>query len=212
MVSVAIYEGIKIPIGKLSLLGDLEIPNGSSSLVLFSHGSGSSRVSARNQAVARELRHQGIGTFLFDLLAKEEDMGSAGSDVELLTKRLLHVTSWVLSHNYSQHLSIGYCGSGIGAASALNVAAMLGKRIKAVVSRGGRPDLAMTMLPDVTAATLLAGELDIKVIEKNELALEKLKGPKKLTIIPGASHLFDERGKLGSVATLAAEWFDKYLR
>jgi putative phosphoribosyl transferase len=212
MVSLAIYEGIKIPAGKSSLAGELEIPHGSTSLVLFSHGSGSSRLSPRNQAVAQSLRDHGIGTFLFDLLTREEDNRHVRFDIDLLTTRLLLVTDWLRKHSYASKLNLGYFGASTGAASALNAAAKLGKEIKAVVSRGGRPDLAMSSLHDVHAATLLiVGELDEDVLDLNEIAFDKLNRPKKLVVIPGATHLFEEKGKLERVAELASQWFDKYL-
>src|SRR5688572_14985866 len=129
MVSLAIYEGIKIPVGNSSLIGELEIPHGSTSLVLFSHGSGSSRLSPRNQAVAHSLRDHGIGTFLFDLLTRQEDKGNVRFDIDLLTTRLLLVTDWLRKHSYASKLNIGYFGASTGAASALNAAAKLGKAI-----------------------------------------------------------------------------------
>lgn len=212
MVSTAIYEEIKIPGGHFSLPGELEIPQNSSSLVLFSHGSGSSRLSPRNQSVAKNLRKNGIGTFLFDLLAPEEDSVRTRFDIGLLTERLLFVTNWILKQRYSKGLNIGFFGASTGAASALNAAAKLGQKLQAVVSRGGRPDLAMSLLPEVKAATLLiVGSLDHQVLELNQQAFVNLNKPKKLVVIPGAGHLFEEPGKLEEVADQAAKWFSKYL-
>lgn len=210
--TTTVSEEIKIHGEGFVLPGELEIPQGSSSLVLFSHGSGSSRLSPRNQLVAGNLRENGIGTFLFDLLGMREDNIRARFDISLLTGRLLFVTNWILKQRYSKDLNIGYFGASTGAASALNAAAKMGQRIKAVVSRGGRPDLAMDMLPRVKAATLLlVGSLDTDVLELNRNAFEQLNNPKDLKVIPGASHLFEEPGKLEEVAKHASNWFSKYL-
>jgi putative phosphoribosyl transferase len=212
MVQTALYEEITIPGGYFNLPGELEIPENCSSLVLFSHGSGSSRLSPRNQLVAKSLRESGIGTFLFDLLAPEEDSVQARFDIDILTERLIFVTDWIIKREYGRNLSFGYFGASTGAASALNAAAKSGQKIKAVVSRGGRPDLAMQLLPQVKAATLLiVGSLDTEVLELNRQAYEKLNDPKELIIVPGATHLFEERGKLEEVAKHASGWFSKYL-
>jgi putative phosphoribosyl transferase len=208
----AVSEEIKVHGEGYVLPGELEIPQGSSSLVLFSHGSGSSRLSTRNQFVAGNLRENGIGTFLFDLLGAREDNVQARFNISLLTERLLFVTDWILKQRYTKDFTIGYFGASTGAASALNAAAKMGPRIKAVVSRGGRPDLAMPMLPRVKAATLLLiGGLDTDVLELNRKAFERLNNPKELKVIPGASHLFEEPGKLEEVAIQASNWFSKYL-
>jgi putative phosphoribosyl transferase len=212
MTTTAINEEIKVYGDGFVLPGELEIPQGSSSLVLFSHGSGSSRLSPRNQFVAANLRENGIGTFLFDLLGATEDSVQARFDISLLTERLLFVTEWILNQHYSKELNIGYFGASTGAASALNAAAGMGRRIKAVVSRGGRPDLAMPLLSKVKAATLLlVGALDTDVLELNRRAFERLNASKEFKVIPGASHLFEEPGKLEEVADQASNWFSKYL-
>jgi putative phosphoribosyl transferase len=213
MIATGIHDEIKVHGQGFILPGELEIPGGSTSLVLFSHGSGSSRLSPRNQLVAGSLRENGIGTFLFDLLNAREDNVQARFDISLLTERLLSVTEWTLKQRYTKDLNIGYFGASTGAASALNAAAKMGHRIKAVVSRGGRPDLAMPMLAKVKAPTLfLIGSLDSDVIELNRQAFERLKCTKELKIIPGASHLFEEPGKLEEVAEEASNWFVRYLR
>lgn len=212
MVSTAVYEEIRVQGENFILPGELEIPEGSASLVLFSHGSGSSRLSPRNQFVAKKLRSNGIGTFLFDLLSSGEDSFKARFDIPLLTERLEFVTDWIIRQRYSKGLNMGYFGASTGAASALNAAVKLGGRIKAVVSRGGRPDLAMPRLPEVHAATLLlVGGLDTDVLQLNRQAFEKLTGPKDIKVIAGASHLFEEPGKLEEVAALASDWFIRYL-
>jgi putative phosphoribosyl transferase len=212
MVTTAVFEKIKVHGENFVLPAELEIPEGSSSLVLFSHGSGSSRLSPRNQFVAKSLRENGIGTFLFDLLGVGEDNIRTRFNITLLTDRLIFVTKWISKQHYAKELNIGYFGASTGAASALNAAAKLNDQIKAVVSRGGRPDLAMPMLAKVKSATLLiVGGLDTDVLELNREAFEKLNGPKELTVIPGASHLFEEEGKLEAVAYQAANWFSKYL-
>jgi putative phosphoribosyl transferase len=211
MIETHVHEEISIPAGQFNLPGELEIPQNSSSLVLFSHGSGSSRLSPRNQLVARKLRENGIGTFLFDLLAIEEDRVEARFDIALLTKRLLFISHWLLNQPYTKEMNLAYFGASTGAASAMNAAAKMGSGVKAVVSRGGRPDLAMASLPEVKAATLLiVGSLDYEVIELNQQAFEKLNDPKELIIIPGASHLFEEPGKLEEVAGHASKWFSRW--
>lgn len=146
------------------------------------------------------------------MLAPEEDSVRTRFDIGLLTERLLFVTNWILKQRYSKGLNIGFFGASTGAASALNAAAKLGQKLQAVVSRGGRPDLAMSLLPEVKAATLLiVGSLDHQVLELNQQAFVNLNKPKKLVVIPGAGHLFEEPGKLEEVADQAAKWFSKYL-
>lgn len=212
MVTTSIDEQVRIYGADVVLPGDLKIPRGASSLVLFSHGSGSSRHSPRNQLVAQALQRKGIGTLLFDLLAVNEDSMSTRFDIPLLTARLLLATIWISGQSYGKGLNIGYFGASTGAAFALKAAAELGKNIKAVVSRGGRPDLAMSSLPGVSAATLLlVGEMDQQVLQLNNQALEKLPATKALKIIQGAGHLFEEPGTLEQVAELASEWFDRYM-
>jgi putative phosphoribosyl transferase len=207
-----IHEPVSIPVGNFTLHGEVEIPHNSLSLVLFSHGSGSSRLSPRNQFVAKTLRDAGIGTFLFDLLAPQEDSMRTRFNIHLLTDRLVYITGYIMEKEYAGGLNIGYFGASTGAASALNASAKLGAKIKAVVSRGGRPDLAMPLLENVHAATLLiVGSLDDEVLELNREAYEKLRQPKELVIIPGATHLFEEPGKLEEVSAQAASWFSRYL-
>jgi len=204
---------INIPIDSLQLEGILVVPEGARGLVIFSHGAGSSRLSPRNNFVADVLNEVGIATLLFDLLTEEEDrIYQNRFDIPRLTKRLVAVTKWADSQPDLRKLSIGFFGASTGAASALNAAAELGKSVKAVVSRGGRPDLSMDHLPDVRAATLLiVGGFDDVVIDMNQRALEALQCEKKLEIVPEATHLFEEPGKLEVAATLAREWFKRYL-
>ena len=212
MVTTDVHEEIEIPGGSFNLPGELEIPQNANALVLFSHGSGSSRFSPRNQKVALTLRENGIGTFLFDLLDSGEDSIETRFDIHLLTKRLLFVTKWILRQSFTKGMNVGFFGASTGAASALNAAAGRGDTIKAVVSRGGRPDLAMSALGHVKSATLLiVGELDDQVLQLNEKAYDVLPPPKKLVIVPGATHLFEEPGKLEAVSDLASEWFKKFL-
>lgn len=208
-----VKERISIPIGNVEMHGELVIPGNATGLVLFSHGSGSSRFSPRNNMVARRLHTRGVGTLLFDLLASNEDMVYANRfDIDLLTERLVAATGWLMGRPEAKNLSIGYFGASTGAASALNAAAKFGHLIKAVVSRGGRPDLAMPVLNQVQAPVLLlVGELDSPVIELNRRAYNQLKCEKELKIISGATHLFEEPGKLEEVALLSARWFEKYL-
>lgn len=210
-------KDIEIPIGNVTLLGILTIPKNAKGIVLFAHGSGSSRLSPRNQYVAKELQKNGLATLLMDLLTEDEervDMVTAQLrfDIELLTDRLISTTEWVKKNPTCKNLKIGYFGSSTGAGAALIAGAKNPKEIYAVVSRGGRPDLAMDYLPKVKAPTLLiVGGDDTPVIELNERALKKLKAEKRLEIVAGATHLFEEHGKLEEVARLAGEWFMRYL-
>jgi pimeloyl-ACP methyl ester carboxylesterase len=187
-------------------------------LVLFAHGSGSSRHSPRNQFVARVLRERGNGTLLFDLLTQpeeQEDLITAHLrfDIALLAGRLGAATRWVLEQVEARELGLGYFGSSTGGAAALVAAAEVGPRIAAVVSRGGRPDLAGKALPRVEAATLLiVGEFDEVVLQLNEQAMQQLHCEKELKVVPRATHLFEEPGALEEVARLAAEWFQRHLR
>jgi len=193
--------------------GMLEIPEGARGVVLFAHGSGSGRFSPRNQFVARVLREGGLGTLLLDLLEERESQDrSKVFDIGLLAERLLSATAWLQADPETKDLAIGYFGASTGAAAALEAAARGGYEIKAIVSRGGRPDLATEYLPRVTAPTLLiVGGNDRPVIPLNEEAFERLPGVKEMVIVPGASHLFEEPGTLEEVARLAREWFSKYL-
>jgi putative phosphoribosyl transferase len=204
---------IASPAGHASLEGELILPPDARSVVLFAHGSGSSRFSPRNTYVASVLQQAGIGTLLFDLLTREEDRDyETRFDIALLTRRLLAATAWVQGNSATQALRIGYFGASTGAAAALQAAAEMGPQVFAVVSRGGRPDLAGSpALNKVAAPTLLiVGGDDYGVIELNEAAYAQLGCEKKLAIIPGATHLFEEPGTLEQAAKAAAAWFAKY--
>lgn len=215
--SAPVGEKVRIPCVGAILAGELAIPAGAGGLVLFAHGSGSSRHSPRNQYVAKLIRKLGTGTLLFDLLTREEESldlctGELRFDVEFLATRLMDATRWLAGRPEAQNLGIGYFGSSTGGAAALVAAAELGKRISAVVSRGGRPDLAGYSLSRVEAPTLLiVGGQDEGVIELNQQAFAKLRGVKELKIIPGATHLFEEPGALDAVARAAGKWFHRYL-
>ncbi|MDX1332763.1 MAG: alpha/beta family hydrolase [Robiginitalea sp.] len=205
---------IEIPIGRISLKGHFSLPEHASGIVLFSHGSGSSRKSPRNNYVAEILQEHRLGTLLFDLLTEEEDRTYENRfNIGMLTRRLIAVTDWVMVYTHGRQLPIGYFGASTGAASALRAAAHFKDKIGAVVSRGGRPDLAMDDLPKVKAPTLLlVGGLDTQVIQLNRQAQSQMNAPTKLEIIPGASHLFEEPGKLQEVAELTAGWFSKHFQ
>jgi pimeloyl-ACP methyl ester carboxylesterase len=204
---------ITIPLAGVRLGGELSLPSGAAGLVLFAHGSGSSRHSPRNQYVARTLQEEGLGTLLFDLLTAEEERAEALTrhlrfNIPFLAERLAGATRWALNQAMARDLHAGFFGSSTGAAAALVAAAELGETISAVVSRGGRPDLAGEALERVTAPTLLiVGGDDTAVIELNEEAYNRLRCEKALRIVPGASHLFEEPGALEIVAKMAAEWF-----
>jgi dienelactone hydrolase len=206
---------VEIRSGQVSLSGDLSIPGSTTGVVLFAHGSGSSRHSPRNQFVARTIRNAGLGTLLFDLLTREEEAIDIHTrhlrfDIELLAERLVNATYWLKGE--FDHLHVGYFGSSTGAAAALVAAAELGEIVGAVVSRGGRPDLAADSLPLVKAPTLLIiGGLDYPVIKMNQTAYAQLRCEKEVEIVPGATHLFEEPGTLEKVAQLAADWFHKHL-
>mgnify|MGYP001225571659 CR=1 FL=1 len=200
------------------LAGELVLPDEASGLVIFAHGSGSSRHSPRNQAVARRLQKANLGTLLFDLLTAEEEQAEAYTrhlrfNIPFLTDRLVAVTRWALDRATTRDINVGYFGSSTGAAAALTAAAQLKDQIGAVVSRGGRPDLAADVLHQVVAPTLLiVGKEDAPVIPLNEDAYTRLLNCEKaLRLIPGASHLFEEEGKLELVADIASEWFSNHL-
>nr|WP_235276604.1 dienelactone hydrolase family protein [Methylacidiphilum kamchatkense] len=215
-----LHEGIKeevnVTIGEVYLPGTLEIPPGAKGIVLFAHGSGSSRFSPRNQLVAKVLREKGSGTLLFDLLTSDEEAEDEFSgiyrfDIGLLAKRLVGAAHWLKTQKQTRNYPIGFFGSSTGGGAALVAAAELGERIKAVVSRGGRPDLAGESLKKVKSPTLLiVGSLDEFVLRLNEQALEALQCEKELVVIPGASHLFEEPGALDKVAAVAADWFSAH--
>jgi len=205
---------IDIAIGGQVHKAILGLPEGATSIVIFAHGSGSSRLSRRNNFVAEIIRQRCIATLLFDLLTMEEDQVYANRfDIPVLTARLIETTRWVLTQPQFAGFKIGYFGASTGAAAALQAAAQLGKGISAVVSRGGRPDLAGTAdLNLVFSPTLLiVGGDDNAVIELNQLAYSHLTSVKNLKIVPGATHLFEEPGTLEQAANLAADWFEKYL-
>jgi len=195
------------------LSGNLTIPENPLGLVLFAHGSGSSRHSPRNQFVARTLNQTGLGTLLFDLLTPEEEALDIHTrehrfNIGLLAERLTHATNWARKQEQTRDLRVGYFGSSTGGAAALVAAAELPQDVGAIVSRGGRPDLAGDALPKVQAATLLiVGGNDDVVIELNEMARDQMRCEVKLEIIPGATHLFEESGALERVAKLASDWF-----
>ncbi len=204
---------VKIPVGRIVLDGDLTLPENSNSLILFSHGSGSSRHSPRNKFVAGILNQNGFATLLIDLLTEEEDsIYENRFNIELLTERLIAVTKHLKNQENIKHYKIGYFGASTGAACALIAAAKLKPNISAVISRGGRPDLAGNYLKNVEAPTLLIiGGLDTEVIELNKMAFNALNCEKELTIVNGATHLFEEDDKLEQVAHLATNWYNKHL-
>ncbi len=204
---------VQIQAGRATLSGNLSIPGGAAALVLFVHGSGSSRHSPRNQFVAQSLNNAGLATLLFDLLTPEEERTDARTaehrfNISLLAERLVHATKWVKQQEQTRDLRIGYFGSSTGGGAALVAAAEIPQNVGAVVSRGGRPDLAGEALPKVQAPTLLiVGGEDNVVIELNEQARDQMRCEVKLEIVPGATHLFEEPGALERVAELASDWF-----
>ncbi len=206
-------EEINIPLLSTRLKGELVLPEKAIGIVVFSHGSGSSRFSPRNKMVGELMQQHGIGTLLFDLLTEDEDrIYENRFNIDLLVSRLIEATEWLMQYKETKKLPVAYFGASTGAASALRAAAYFGKSIKAVVSRGGRPDLALNALPTVTAPTLLiVGQLDVPVIQMNKQAFDQLNCIKEMKIIPGATHLFEESGKLVEVAEIAIEWYEKYL-
>jgi dienelactone hydrolase len=216
---------VEIPVGGIRLDGDLGVPVGAEGLVLFAHGSGSSRLSPRNRLVAGELREAGLATLLFDLLTPEEEEidratrrparpahRRASFDIELLAWRLVGATDWILSRPGTAGLRLGYFGASTGSAAALIAATERPGDIGAVVSRGGRPDLAERVLDRVRAPTLLVvGGRDLDVLDMNREALGRLRSKKELAVVPGATHLFEEPGALEEVARLARDWFLRHL-
>ncbi len=207
---------ITVRAGPVTLEGDLGIPATSLGIVLFAHGSGSSRHSPRNRFVARLLREAGLGTFLIDLLTSAEEAAEAATghlrfNIDFLGDRLVAITDWLLAEPNTSDLPIGYFGASTGAGAALVAAVQRPAAIRAIVSRGGRPDLARSALPMVTAPTLLiVGEHDDAVLELNRKALEQLRVEKALAIVPGATHLFQEPGALEEVARLARDWLGRH--
>jgi pimeloyl-ACP methyl ester carboxylesterase len=206
-----ILREVEIP--PIGLAGTLHVPSGARALVIFAHGSGSSRFSSRNRAVAAALNHRNIGTLLFDLLTSQEETDRTNVfDVKLLAQRLTDALGFVERDPSLAALAVGFFGASTGAAAALAAAARLGDYIGAIVSRGGRPDLAGEALDRVLTPTLLiVGGADYGVIELNEEAFARLRGPKALEIVPGASHLFPEPGALEAVIEHATRWFERYL-
>jgi putative phosphoribosyl transferase len=208
---------LKIPVGNVQVEGNLFLPIDAKGLVVFAHGSGSSRFSPRNQYVAKEFNKAVMGTLLFDLLTpseEEEDELTAEYrfNIPLLADRLVGITEWLRNDPSTQKLKLGYFGASTGAAAALIAAAKLPDEVSAVVSRGGRPDLAGDYLGQVRAPTLLlVGGWDEEVIELNKLAQSQMQNENKLVIIPAATHLFEEPGKLEEVAKISRDWFQRYL-
>lgn len=215
MKKIIYKETLAFKIGSKTLIGEQSIPYNAKEIVIFSHGSGSSRLSPRNNYVAGLLNDHNLATLLVDLLTEEEDLIYKNRfDIDLLTERLVNVTMKISKMKCTDILNIGYFGASTGAASALTAAAHLGSDyIKAVVSRGGRPDLSLPILNEVKSPVLLiVGALDPEVIKLNRLAFSKLNSEKKIVIVPGSSHLFEEPGKLDIVAELAIDWYSHHLK
>ena len=208
-----VQEMVTVPVEGAALPGQLTIPAGAGAVVLFAHGAGSSHLSDRNRFVAKVLHEHGCATLLFDLLTKMEDVDYANRfNIPLLTDRLLAATAYLDAQAVATGRPFGYFGSSTGAASALQAAAQLPRRIDAVVARGGRADLAGASLSKVRAATLLiVGQRDEDLLTLSQEALEELPGPKSLVVVHNATHLFAEPGTLAEVASLAAHWFRQYL-
>jgi dienelactone hydrolase len=208
---------IQIPAERVRLEGTLNVPRAAQGIVLFAHGSGSSRHSPRNRAVAQVLCDANLAVLLIDLLTPEEEVIDQQTrhlrfNINLLASRLINATDWLIQQPQTRDLRTGYFGASTGAGAALVAAARRAEVVHAVVSRGGRPDLAGTALVQVRAPTLLiVGGNDAEVITLNQQALTQLRGEKRLTLIPGATHLFEEPGKLAEVARLARDWFSRYL-
>jgi putative phosphoribosyl transferase len=208
---------VHVTAGSATIEGNLNLPEGARAVVLFAHGSGSSRYSSRNRYVARVLNEAKLATVLIDLLTADEEAIDQHTahlrfDIELLAGRLVHATDWLLEYPETRDLPIGYFGASTGAAAALEAAAERPQLVRAVVSRGGRPDLAGAALAHVRAPTLLVvGGNDVQVIELNRAALAQLRCEKQLVIVPGATHLFEEPGALDKVARLARQWFQRHL-
>jgi len=210
---VASERNVEISIGDIRFPGTVGIPLGARGLVLFAHGSGSSRLSPRNVFVARGLHEAGLATLLFDLLTEREDrVYETRFDITLLTERMTGAAEWALAEPFTRELGLGFFGASTGAAAALRAAAKLGPEVFAVVSRGGRPDMTGPVIADVRSPTLLiVGERDTTVVGLNRLAFAQLRVEKELAIVPGATHLFEEPGALEEVTRLAADWFVRHL-
>ncbi|MFA4996154.1 MAG: dienelactone hydrolase family protein [Patescibacteria group bacterium] len=208
-----INQIVNIPVDSIFLEGILNIPKDATGIVIFVHGSGSSRLSPRNYLVAKYLQENGFATLLFDLLTEEEDrLYENRFDIDLISERLKIVTEWVVKQKNTSALKIGYFGASTGSAAAIKAAVDLENKISAIVSRGGRPDLAATEIFNLNTPTLLiVGGSDRIVIELNSMVFDKIRTDKKMEIIPGATHLFEELGTLEEVARLAVEWFKEYL-
>lgn len=211
--SLAVERTVQIESGAETIEGMLAVPERAQGVVLFAHGSGSGRFSPRNQFVAKVLRNGGLGTLLVDLLAPDESEDRRNVfDVGLLAERLVSATEWLGGNSDTSKLPVGYFGASTGAAAALRAAVDGGQLVRAIVSRGGRPDLAMRYLPSVKVPTLLiVGGEDYAVVPLNKEAYDALAGPKELVIVPGATHLFEEPSTLEQVADYACEWFLQYL-
>lgn len=205
---------LKLPVENFNLEGEVTLPVKAKSIIIFSHGSGSSRFSPRNRMIAKQLRKAGFGTLLFDLVGQNEKNDyEKRLDIELLTRRLVAITLWMYNHSEYKDYDLGYFGSGTGAATALCAAAQLHDLIKAVVCRGGQPDLAAKQLKKVKCPTLfILGELDFHAMKVNRKASEKLNCISQVVVIPGASHLFEEPGKMKLVGKDTVTWFRKYLK
>jgi dienelactone hydrolase len=218
MPSEATHEAVRVEIGDAAIEGDLRVPEHAAGLVIFAHGSGSSRFSRRNRGVAGVLGSAGFGTLLLDLLTRAEEIVDERTreyrfDIDLLGRRVVHATDWAQTRADLQHLPVGFFGASTGAAAALIAAAARPEIARAVISRGGRPDLAEGALPDVQAPTLLiVGGDDEPVIAMNRDAMRRMRARVDLEIVPGATHLFEETGALEEVARLAADWCRRHLR
>ncbi len=212
-----VLQQVHIPVDATRLEGDLTLPVDATGIVLFAHGSGSGRLSSRNKFVAGMLYEAKVATLLFDMLTSHEqelDMrsGHLRFDIDFLARRLLEATHWVHEQQETREMNIGYFGGSTGAAAALVAAAQEPDKVHAIVSRGGRPDLAAAWLPKVKAPTLLiVGGADYTVVELNRKAREELTAKRKLAIVPGATHLFEEPGALDQVAELASKWFLEHM-
>ena len=217
MAHEAAHEAVRVDVGLVAVNGDLHVPESATGLVVFAHGSGSSRFSRRNRAVAETLEAAGFGTLLLDLLTPEEEAVDERTreyrfDIALLGRRVVGAIDWVQAQPNLHHLKIVLFGASTGAAAALIAAAARPDIVKAVISRGGRPDLADAALPAVQAPTLLiVGERDEPVIEMNREAMHRMRAPVELEIVPGATHLFEERGALEQVAALAVAWCRRHI-